>query len=146
MIELIQAAEEDLLRIIEIENEAFSPPWTHGTLLGEVYREDSLFLCAKEGGVILGYMVLRLGLDDGELLSIAVEKSARRRGVADKLLDAALRYAMERAQRSVFLEVRTGNEAAIALYKKHGFAPVGRRKAYYIDPVEDALVLRKVNK
>jgi len=151
-------ANDDLLRIFEIGQEAISPPWTFEALLSEVSRDDSFFAVAKansqlscdgdsssELGMIdkniLGFVILRRMGDDGELLQIAVDRNARRRGVADLLTSTALSYSEENELKSVFLEVRESNEAAIALYKKHGFIPVHTRKNYYDDPVEDAVVM-----
>ena len=139
---IVIADEADVLRVLEIEREAISPPWTHGALLAEIYNEDTFFAVAREGGGILGFVMLRRMGDEGELLQIAVDCSARRRGVADSLMGAALGFAGDNAIGQVFLEVRMGNGAAIALYEKHGFVPVRRRKGYYSDPVEDAIVFK----
>ena len=140
------AGEGDIDRILEIEAESISPPWTHGALLGEIYREDSFFAVApcadSSNGAIEGFVILRLMADEGELLQIAVCTSSRRCGVAHALMGAALGFAHERALKSVHLEVRNSNEAAILLYKKHGFKPVRLRKDYYTTPTEDALVMR----
>ena len=141
------AAEADMPRILEIEQEAISPPWTHGTLLSEIYREDSFFAVArqvcqeKSPPVTLGFVILRRIADEGELFQIAVDRAAQRSGVADMLMDSALNYASENALASVYLEVRKSNEAAINLYKKHGFKSVRHRNEYYNDPVEDAVVM-----
>jgi len=145
------AAEEDICRIMEIERETISPPWTHGALLSEIYREDSFFAVAIYGAQsvascsqIQGFVILRRVADEGELFQIAVDKAARRCGVAGRLIEAALRYAQENALRTIYLEVRKSNEAAISLYKKHGFESVRSRKDYFSRPVEDAVVMRKV--
>ena len=137
------AAEGDIPRILEIERGAISPPWTHGALLGEIYREDSFFaVAACSPRFLVGFAILRQMGSEGELLQIAVDKAARRRGAADALMASALRFARGRALESVFLEVRAGNAAALALYKKHGFKPVRTRKGYYSDPLEDAVVMK----
>ena len=161
---IAEATEDDIDWILEIESEAISPPWTHGALLNEIYRDDSFFAAAfdmsavqaessagdsdseqpaakREKGVGLGFVILRRAGDEGELLQIAVCKSARRRGIADKLMLEALGFAKARALKSVFLEVRKSNESAAALYEKHGFKPVRTRMDYYSDPVEDAIVM-----
>ena len=91
--------------------------------------------------VPVGFVILRCIADDGELLQIAVDRDARRCGVADLLMNAALEYAQEEKIKAVFLEVRKSNDAAVALYKKHGFKSVRLRKDYYSNPLEDALVL-----
>ena len=148
MIYLTTATEEDMLRILEIEQESISPPWTHGALLSEIYREDSFFAAAFDGAgaqpsahCLIGFVILRRVADEGELFQIAIDKTARRRGVADMLMDAAFNYASESGIRSVYLEVRKSNKAAICLYKKHGFKSVRHRKNYFDSPVEDAIVM-----
>jgi len=143
MIELKSANEDDIERILEIERDSISPPWTHGALLGEIYRDDAFFAVAAEGGDIIGFIILRGIADEGELFQIAVDKDARRRGAADMLMDAALDWARKNALRTIYLEVRKSNEAAIALYTKHGFKQTGRRKDYFTDPVEDATLMEK---
>jgi len=151
------AAEDDIPRILEIEREAISPPWSHGALLGEIYRERSLFAVAGESypvtdgekprtafavnEAVNGFIILRQMGDEGELLQIAVDRAKRRRGTADLLIGAALQYAKDNELKSVYLEVRKSNEAAVALYKKHGFISVRQRKDYYSNPVEDAVVM-----
>ena len=166
MICITAATEDDVPRILEIEHESISPPWTHGALLGEIYREDSFFavgrFCEEHRGTVLlcsgntrepspcapcvGFIILRRIADEGELFQIAVDKSARRGGVADMLMNAALDYASDNRLLSVYLEVRRSNDAAICLYKKHGFESVRQRKGYYNSPVEDAVVMMKLLK
>jgi len=146
MVSITPATENDIQRILEIEQEAISPPWTHGALLSELYKEDSYFVVAVEerlSPAVVGFAILRCVGDDGELLQIAVEKAQRRGGVGDLLMMAALEYARENVLGSIFLEVRKGNTAAVALYKKHGFSSVRIRKDYYSDPVGDAVVMVK---
>jgi ribosomal-protein-alanine N-acetyltransferase len=135
------ATESDIPRILEIEKESFSPPWTHGTLLGEVFREDSFFAVVLEDLRLLGFVILRCMGDSCELLQIAVDKTHRRLGAADMLIGAALGYATENTLNPIYLEVREGNTAAIALYEKHGFQSVRQRTDYYTDPVENALIM-----
>ena len=136
------AVEKDMPQILEIERDAISPPWSHGALLAEIYRDDSLFALAVESGVVIGFCILRRMTDEGELLQIAVDKPYRRRGAADALMQAALAWAAEHGLGSVFLEVRASGIAPIALYEKYGFRPASRRKGYYTHPTEDALIMR----
>jgi ribosomal-protein-alanine N-acetyltransferase len=146
---IVPAIEDDILRILEIELEAISPPWTHGALLSEIYKDDSYFVVAVDNTEypsrrnILGFAILRCVGDDGELLQIAVDNKARRNGIGDLLMGAALGYAGEKLLKSVFLEVRKSNEAAVRLYAKNGFNILRIRKRYYTNPVEDALVMVK---
>jgi len=160
------AKEEHLGEILRILRETISPEWTYDAFLSEMRKSDSLFLVAadsprryapplqpppqfaappstEEGYTVVGFAVVRQVGDDGELLQIAVDKAARRKGVGDSLMVAVLEYAAKNALGSVFLEVREGNEAAVQLYRKHGFESVRVRKDYYNDPVEDAVVMVK---
>ena len=155
MIKTIVASVNVIPGIFKIEQEAFLPPWTYESLLNEVSREDSYFITAfneyeteelsspHSPPSLLGYAVLRQVGDDGELLKIAVDKQARRKGVGALLMADVLNYAADKAFKSVFLEVRKSNAAAVKLYEKYGFAVVRTRKDYYDKPVEDALIMVK---
>ena len=143
MINIRVAEESDISRILEIEHESISPPWTHGALLREIYNENSFFALAVENDNILGFVILRASEGSGEILQVAVCKNNRRRGAANVLLTAALDYAAFRRIKKVFLEVRESNHAAINLYKKHGFVKVAVRKNYYTQPLENAAVMMK---
>ena len=135
------AAEDDITRILEIEHESITPPWTHGGLLGEIYNGDSFFALALDGKMIMGFIILRRAADEGELYQIAVDRARRRQGVADALMKAALEWARDCGINAIYLEVRKSNEAAVKLYQKHGFKKKGRRKDYYAEPAEDAAIM-----
>ncbi|WP_103063312.1 GNAT family N-acetyltransferase [Actinomyces qiguomingii] len=94
---------------------------------------------------IVGYAGLWYGdgRGDADLLTIATVAAARRRGVATALLTALLGVAAQAGCRAVLLEVRASNEGAQRLYAAHGFTPIGRRRRYYLAPVEDAVVMRR---
>ena len=145
--ELFSAGEPDLPRILEIDREAITPPWTELDMQSELKRTDSAFIAATEhGGVsVAGFIVLRrVSVDEGEVFRIAVDKAARRRGLGGMLMRAALQYADENAIKTLYLEVRESNKAAIALYRNHGFVETGKRKDYYNDPVEDAIIMTRL--
>jgi ribosomal-protein-alanine acetyltransferase len=95
----------------------------------------------REAGV-LGFVVGRVLDDEWEIENIVVAESARRRGLGARLLGEFLSLARERGARSVFLEVRESNLAARTLYEKWAFVKIGRRKRYYRDPSEDAILYR----
>ncbi|HVR19196.1 MAG TPA: ribosomal protein S18-alanine N-acetyltransferase [Polyangiaceae bacterium] len=90
-------------------------------------------------GEPLGFALAWHAADEVHLLDLAVDESARRRGVARELVAALLGYARETAARLVLLEVRRSNAAAIGLYRSAGFTENGVRRAYYSDNGEDAL-------
>lgn len=92
---------------------------------------------------ITGFIVARQVADEAEILNLAVSPRLRRAGHATGLLLAVLQVFRQKHVGRVFLEVRESNAAALAFYRKHGFVPTGRRKAYYFAPREDALLLTK---
>ena len=143
MIEIRKAAEADIDSIIEIENEAITPAWTHGMLLNEIYRDDAHFELACEGAKIIGFYILREISGESELLQIAVAEAARRCGIGGELMKACLVRALKNRISKVHLEVRSKNGAAISMYEKHGFINAGKRKSYYTQPEDDAIIMTK---
>ena len=140
---LRRARATDVSAMAAIERSAFSDPWPASAftdLLAQPYARLTVALDAEN--VLCGYCILLHVLDEGEIANIAVAPTGRREGLAGALLDEALEAAQHLGLTSVFLEVRLSNDAARALYESRGFAPVGRRRAYYREPLEDALVLR----
>jgi len=94
---------------------------------------------ATSGGRVLGFLVARqIVADEREILNLAVDPPARRRGVARKLLESELR----RAKTRWFLEVRESNSSAIKLYESAGFREAGRRESYYTNPGESGIVMK----
>ena len=98
-------------------------------------------LAALEGDAVLGYIGLMHILDEGYISNIAVSEIHRGKGVACALVNAMKVRGAELGLSFLTLEVRTSNRAARALYTKHGFTEVGRRKGYYEKPAEDALLM-----
>lgn len=96
----------------------------------------------REDGTVLGYAGLQAVLDEGYINNVAVAPAYRRRGVAGALIAALVRFG-EAKLSFLTLEVRASNAPAIALYEKYGFTQAGRRKNYYDDPREDALLLTR---
>ena len=95
-----------------------------------------------EDGSVLGYAGLHAVLDEGYIDNVAVRPDCRRQGIADRLLDVFCRFGAANLS-FLTLEVRPSNTAAVALYEKHGFAEAGRRRDYYENPKEDALLLTR---
>ena len=116
-------------------------PWSEDLFRDALENPRVCILLAEgEDGAALGYAVLSTVLDEGNLDNIAVAPDVRRQGVADALLRALTGFGRERLS-VLLLEVRASNIPAIALYEKHGFAAVGRRKYYYDAPKEDAILM-----
>jgi ribosomal-protein-alanine N-acetyltransferase len=103
--------------------------------------DPMLCLVLAEADRIVGFVALRVVMEEAEILNLAVEASHRRRGCASRLLRAAEAEAKTRGAVTLFLEVRESNTAAIQFYEKSGFLRSGRRPSYYRDPDEAALVM-----
>lgn len=133
----------DLDQVVPIERHAFSMPWSRGAFVYELERNPvaKCWVC-REGGVVVGYLCLWQIVDELHITNLAVDRAHRRRGIARVLLTEILGDAARRGVRWGYLEVRPGNVEARPLYASLGFQPVGRRKGYYYDTGEDALVMR----
>ncbi|MBF8305260.1 MAG: ribosomal-protein-alanine acetyltransferase [Acidobacteria bacterium] len=114
---------------------------TYATILQD--PQQTCCYIADQEGTIVGFVCLRVMSDEAEVLNLAVLPSTRRLGVGSRLLDHALREAVQQGAHRVFLEVRETNQAALALYYQFGFAVSMRRVGYYSGPPADALVLVK---
>lgn len=99
-------------------------------------------LVVEQSDSVVGFIVGRQVADEWEIENIAVTGAARRRGLGSRLVGELLDHVRSRGGKSVFLEVRESNRAARSLYEKWAFIQVGRRKAYYQSPAEDALILK----
>ncbi len=134
--------EQELEQIEKIEKACFSLPWTVEQLRSQLKDSQHEFIAAKDDeGRVLGYVGMMYVLDEGYISNVAVAPEARRQGISDELIGELMRRSRFLGLAFVTLEVRCGNAAAIALYKKHGFVPVGRRKNYYDFPREDAILM-----
>jgi tRNA threonylcarbamoyl adenosine modification protein YeaZ/ribosomal-protein-alanine acetyltransferase len=98
---------------------------------------------AHTGNSLDGSVLVRVVADEMEILNVAVKPMARRRGMASRLLTEAFAHASKHTVTRAYLEVRESNAGARAFYTSQGFSEQGRRKRYYADPTEDALVLVK---
>ena len=140
---LVPMDRSHLRGVAELEKLCFTTPWTEVMLTEELFNDTASYVVAEgEDGQVLGYAGLHVVLDEGYIDNVAVRPACRRQGIAGRLLDVFCRFGQENL---VFLtlEVRESNEAAIALYEKHGFVQAGRRKDYYQNPKEDALLLTR---
>ena len=141
---LRRATMTDVQAMAAIEVAAFSDPWPASSFVEMLpLRHARMAVAVDARQTLVGYCILLSAADQGEIANIAVKPSARRRGVGALLLEDALEAATGLGVTQLFLEVRTSNVVARSLYASRGFVAVGRRIAYYRDPLEDALVLRR---
>ena len=140
---LVPMDRSHLSGVADLEKLCFTTPWNEAMLEEELYNDTASFIVAQgENSEVLGYAGLHVILDEGYIDNVAVRPEYRRQGIADQLLDVFCRFG-EAHLRFLTLEVRPSNTAAVALYEKHGFREAGRRKNYYENPTEDALLLTK---
>lgn len=132
---------EHIPQIAALEKACFSHPWSEAMLQNELWNDSAVILAAVgEDGTVLGYAGLQTVLDEGYINNVAVSPAFRRQGVAGELLAAFIRFGAAKLA-FLTLEVRASNAPAIALYEKYGFQEAGRRKNYYDDPKEDAILM-----
>jgi len=137
------ATHGDVDAIVAIERASFSDPWSR-TLFADAVDVARMRFEVAEGadGAVAGYLISAFVADMGEILNLAVAPEHRHAGIGSELLARAIAAAREAGVTSLHLEVRESNAAARALYERYGFRSVGRRRAYYRNPAEDALILR----
>ena len=140
--------EHDLLEVVEIERTTGLSHWGWDAYHRELQSRDRGLMWVARLEVkrgkedsLAGYIVGRLIADELHINNVAVREAYRRTGIARALLSRVLGEAKAYRAANAFLEVRAGNEAAQALYERCGFTIVGRRRNYYSNPLEDALIM-----
>lgn len=130
-----------LPRVAALEAASFSTPWSESSIRSELDNEWAIWLVAMEGDALAGYLGVQYGPDGGDILTIATDPAFRGRGVAKQLIAAMTETLKQKGLQWLTLEVRPSNASALGLYEKMGFRQVGRRKRYYTNPTEDALLM-----
>lgn len=130
-----------LAEVLAIERASFSIPWSEPSFLIEIHSPDARTYVALEEGVVAGYLCTKKVLREGHIQNLAVRDGLRRKGIAKGLVEKGLEDLRAEGCKCVYLEVRESNLPAIKLYEAFGFVKVGVRKAYYLHPVEDAVLM-----
>lgn len=136
----------DLPRVVELEAEIYSDPWSLESfeeIIRESFWQSVVAQSFDSKGVetVIGYACWYVAADEFHIGNIAVDSGVRRKGVAQRMLEHMFAVARRSPAEKMYLEVRVTNEAARRFYLKHGFAEGYRRKAYYTDPIEDAIIM-----
>jgi ribosomal-protein-alanine N-acetyltransferase len=143
-----EAESRDAAAIAEIEALCFSPPWSLADFLHEIESNElAHYLVCFDGPRLIAYAGLWAILNEGHITNVAVHPDFRGRGAGAALIGALTERARRLWGLSEFtLEVRASNVAAIRLYQDAGFREEGRRRRYYTNPTEDAIImwLRKI--
>jgi ribosomal-protein-alanine N-acetyltransferase len=138
-IEIRRLAYGDLPGVLSIERRSFPAPWSLAMFVLELSKPGGVCLAADAGGGIAGYLVCSRYADVWHLMNVAVDPDRRREGIAEGMIQTMLDTAGRDGRFT--LEVRVSNHAAIAMYERIGFRRAGRRRRYYHDNGEDAMIM-----
>ncbi|KXT99041.1 Ribosomal-protein-S18p-alanine acetyltransferase [Streptococcus oralis] len=112
-------------------------PWTLEQIQADLSQDQTWYVLALDGAEVIGFLAVQENLFEAEVLQIAVKKAYQGQKIATALFDFLP------ADKEIFLEVRKSNQRAQAFYKKEKMAFIAERKAYYHDPVEDAIIMKR---
>ena len=138
---IVPLCEEDAKALSELDKKCFSVPWSEKSFLDECKNKLAVYFVAKEDNDIVGYAGFWNVAGEGGITNIAVAPEKRRQGIAKAMLEKMISTAKELDLELLTLEVRQSNNAAISLYKSYGFEEIGKRKKFYTNPTEDALIM-----
>ena len=138
-VEIKKGRSQDAATILAVMEDVYGhSPWKLEQIEADLGQASSTyFLALDEGGQVLGFVALQETLYEVEILQIAVKRAFQGQGLAQQLL------AQLPDQKEIFLEVRVSNQPAQSLYKKMHFEEIARRKNYYHDPIEDAVIMKR---
>lgn len=132
----------DVDAVAAIELATFPTPWSRDAFVQEMTANAvARYLVAEAGGEVIGYAGAWLILDESHITNVAIREDMRGLGLGRKLMQELLQYLSNLGAAYATLEVRVSNERAQRLYQSLGFIAVGRRKQYYEDNREDALLM-----
>lgn len=132
----------DLSQVLAIETQAYPFPWTEN-IFRDCIRVGYRCRLLEVNGVVEGYGVLSVGVNEAHVLNLCVRLESQGRGLARRMLKHLLEVARVNKAQTIFLEVRPSNTIALSLYRSMGFCEIGLRRGYYPDTQgrEDALVM-----
>lgn len=138
-------AQRDIDEVLALEESVYSHPWSRGNFVDSLVSGYQAWVLRDQDGYLLGYFLLLGIVDEAHLLNVAVSAEIQGQGLGRFLLNQAVACARGLGMESVLLEVRPSNLRALDIYRRYGFSPIGRRKAYYPaanEQREDAIVMR----
>ena len=137
----------DVDQVMAIERISFPTPWPREAFVYELTRNRNVaswvaeMACGAEDLQVVGSTIIWLGPEGAHIGTLAIHPDCRRHGIGQSLLAKALMECHKHGTHQAFLEVRTGNAPAQALYQKFGFEAVGVQTNYYTDTGEDAIIM-----
>ena len=132
---------DDADEITALEAKCFAMPWSREDFWRETKNELAEYVVGELDGKIVAYAGAWVSFDQAEVMHVAVEPELRGQGVGTLIFGALIEAVKKRGAKSVTLEVRPSNTAAVKLYENFGLKSVGRRKGYYLDNGEDELIM-----
>ena len=141
--EIVRLQKEHCEILAELEKLCFSRPWSQKAIEDEVNNPNAFFVTAVDEEKILGYGGMHCTHQESYIDNIAVFGHQRKKGVGTAIVKALVQEAQRRGAEYISLEVRPSNRPAVGLYTKLGFMEEGRRRNFYSDPTEDALILTR---
>ena len=132
---------DDASAVAELELKIFAMPWSREDFFRETNNELAEYIVGELDGQIVAYAGAWVSFDQAEVMHVAVDKNLRGQGVGTMLFGELIKAVKLRGAKSITLEVRPSNTPAIKLYESFGLKSVGRRKGYYLDNGEDALIM-----
>ena len=143
--EIKRASVADSAEIAAMELACFADAWSESDVRACICSELSMCYAAIRDGELVGYLLGKRIVPEGEIYRIAVKAEKRQMGIGSRLLMYALRQEIEMGVESIFLEVREQNAAARGLYLSAGFVEIGIRKNYYQNPTDNAIIIHRNN-
>lgn len=137
---ICDAVLDDVEQILNIEKTLEHKILSKASLENSINSEMYRVFVAKNNNEVLGYLILALNIDHADLEAIVVKKEHRNKHIATSILNKTIEYCKYIGMNRIMLEVRESNNAAQALYKKHGFVDIWKRERYYTDNKEAALI------
>lgn len=138
-----RARPDDATEIAEMEKATFGDPFNRKDIFSYICSDNGMCFTAIDESGVVGYILGTKIPPEGEIYRIAVREDKRQRGIGYRLLSYALKTERGQGVETVFLEVRSKNVPARALYKAYGFKEIGIRKNYYQNPSDDAVIMVK---
>lgn len=134
--------EEDIPQVQAIEKEIFPTPWPRNAYYRELnHNRSAYYIVLRRDEQIVGYAGLWKMSDEAHITTVGVRAAEQGKGYGHALMAALIQRAYQLGSRWLTLEVRPSNDVAVRLYEKFGFKVIGRRRGYYTDNNEDAIVM-----
>jgi len=136
--------EQDVDAVVAIEEQVFTLPWSKESYLGELKNQFATYLVCDKEAQVAGYVGIWVVFEEAHITNVAVAPQWRGQGLGRVLMEEAEKVARQKNALRILLEVRPSNYAALSLYQSLGYMETGRRKGYYSDNGEDAIIMTKL--